>query len=85
MKLLHLIRKESTVNFRTLLILTLVSGLAQGVLLSIINNAAAAAAFEKLIHDEPLRKQFGEAGREFAQRNCWKQSAEALFRAESSG
>jgi putative ATP-binding cassette transporter len=48
MKLLHLIRKESSVNFRTLLTLTLVSGLAQGVLLSIINNAAAAAAYDRV-------------------------------------
>ncbi len=48
MKLLHLIRKESSVNFRSLLILTIVSGLAQGVLLSIINNAAAAATFDQV-------------------------------------
>ncbi len=48
MKLLHLIRKESSVNFRSLLILTIVSGLAQGVLLSIINNAAAAASFDRV-------------------------------------
>jgi putative pyoverdin transport system ATP-binding/permease protein len=48
MKLLHLIRKESSVNFRSLLILTVVSGLAQGVLLSIINNAAAAASFDRV-------------------------------------
>ncbi|MEO6245671.1 MAG: glycosyltransferase family 4 protein [Opitutaceae bacterium] len=38
-----------------------------------------AAAFEKLIHDEPLRKKLGAAGREWAGRNCWKESAEALF------
>jgi glycosyltransferase involved in cell wall biosynthesis len=38
-----------------------------------------AAAFEKLIHDEPLRKRLGAAGREWASRNCWKESAEALF------
>jgi phosphatidylinositol alpha-1,6-mannosyltransferase len=44
--------------------------------------AQLAAAFEKLIHDEPLRKQLGAAGREWAQRNCWKESAEALFRTE---
>jgi putative pyoverdin transport system ATP-binding/permease protein len=48
MKLLQLIRKESSVNFRSLLILTIVSGLAQGVLLSIINNAAAAASFDRV-------------------------------------
>ncbi|MBL9202872.1 MAG: glycosyltransferase family 4 protein [Opitutaceae bacterium] len=40
-----------------------------------------AAAFEKLIHDAALRKKLGAAGREWAQRNCWKESAAALFRA----
>ncbi|MDP3073622.1 MAG: glycosyltransferase family 4 protein [Opitutaceae bacterium] len=38
-----------------------------------------AAAFEKLIHDAPLRKKLGAAGREWAKRNCWKVSAAALF------
>ena len=41
--------------------------------------AQLAAAFEKLIHDEPLRRQLGAAGREWATRNCWKESAAALF------
>jgi glycosyltransferase involved in cell wall biosynthesis len=38
-----------------------------------------AAAFEKLIHDGDLRRKLGAAGREWALRNCWKESAEALF------
>lgn len=38
-----------------------------------------AAAFEKLIHDRALRAKLGAAGREWAQRNCWKESAAALF------
>lgn len=38
-----------------------------------------AAAFEKLIFDGELRKKLGVAGREWALRNCWKESAEALF------
>jgi phosphatidylinositol alpha-1,6-mannosyltransferase len=38
-----------------------------------------AAAFEKLIHDAPLRRRLGGAGRAWALRNCWKQSAAALF------
>ncbi len=42
--------------------------------------AQLTAAFEKLITDGVLRRQLGEAGREWARRNCWKQSAEALFR-----
>jgi phosphatidyl-myo-inositol dimannoside synthase len=41
--------------------------------------AQLAAAFEKLIHDPALRHQLGAAGREWATRNCWKESAEALF------
>jgi len=41
--------------------------------------AQLAAAFERLIHDETLRHRLGDAGREWAGRNCWKQSAEALF------
>ena len=42
--------------------------------------AQLAAAFEKLIHDDGLRRKLGDAGREWAGRNCWKESAEALFR-----
>ena len=42
--------------------------------------AQLAAAFEKLIHDAPLRRRLGTAGRAWAARNCWKESAEALFR-----
>ena len=41
--------------------------------------AQLAAAFEKLIHDTPLRHQLGAAGRSWATHNCWKESAEALF------
>jgi glycosyltransferase involved in cell wall biosynthesis len=41
--------------------------------------AQLAAAFEKLIHDAPLRHRLGTAGRAWAARNCWKESAEALF------
>jgi phosphatidylinositol alpha-1,6-mannosyltransferase len=41
--------------------------------------AQLAAAFEKLIHDPALRQRLGAAGREWATRNCWKESAEALF------
>jgi phosphatidylinositol alpha-1,6-mannosyltransferase len=41
--------------------------------------AQLAAAFEKLIHDPDLRHRLGAAGREWATRNCWRESAEALF------
>ena len=41
--------------------------------------AQLAAAFEKLIHDRALREKLGGAGRAWASRNCWRQSAEALF------
>ncbi len=43
-----------------------------------------AAAFEKLILDPALRRRLGFAGREWATRNCWKQSAAALFGQEAS-
>jgi phosphatidylinositol alpha-1,6-mannosyltransferase len=42
--------------------------------------AQLAAAFEKLVHDESLRRKLGAAGREWALRTCWKQSAEVLFK-----
>jgi phosphatidylinositol alpha-1,6-mannosyltransferase len=41
--------------------------------------AQLAAAFEKLIHDPGLRERLGTAGREWAGRNCWTESAAALF------
>ena len=44
--------------------------------------AQLAAAFEKLIHDAPMRRRLGSAGRAWALRNCWKESAEALFAVE---
>jgi glycosyltransferase involved in cell wall biosynthesis len=50
-----------------------------GLLVPAHRPAQLAAAFERLIHDEALRQRMGDAGREWAGRNCWKQSAEALF------
>ena len=50
-----------------------------GLLVPAHRPAQLAAAFERLIHDEELRRSMGDAGREWAGRNCWKQSAEALF------
>lgn len=41
--------------------------------------AQLAAAFEKLIHDPELRRTMGAAGRDWAMRNCWRESAAALF------
>lgn len=41
-----------------------------------------AAAFEKLIHDVELRQRLGAAGRAWALRNCWRESAAALFQPE---
>lgn len=41
--------------------------------------AQLAAAFEQLVFDDALRARLGAAGREWARRNCWKKSAEALF------
>ena len=45
--------------------------------------AQLTAAFEKLITDEPLRRRLGEAGRVWASRNCWTESAAALFSRDS--
>ncbi len=42
-----------------------------------------AAAFQRLIDDPALRRRLGNAGREWATRNCWKQSAAALFSPEA--
>jgi len=41
--------------------------------------AQLAATFERLVFDEPLRRRLGDAGRQWAARNCWAKSAEALF------
>ena len=46
--------------------------------------AQLAAAFEKLIFDPQLRSRLGEAGRHWAVRTCWRQSAEALFSSADS-
>jgi len=54
---------------------------ATGLLVPPERPAQLAAAFEKLIHDKALRKKLGAEGRKWAGRNCWRQSAEALFSA----
>lgn len=41
--------------------------------------AQLAAAFERLVFDESLRRRLGNAGRQWATRNRWIQSAETLF------
>lgn len=53
-----------------------------GLLVSPDRPLQLAAAFEKLIHEPALRRKMGEAGRERALRDCWKESAEALFNPE---
>ena len=52
---------------------------ATGLLVPPERPAQLAAAFEKLIHDPVLRQRLGAEGRTWAGRNCWRQSAEALF------
>ncbi len=47
--------------------------------------AQLAAAFERLIHDDQLRHRMGDAGRDWAGRNCWRESAAALFGGEDAG
>jgi glycosyltransferase involved in cell wall biosynthesis len=57
-----------------------------GVLVTPGRPAELAAAFERLIHDPPLRRRLGDAGRVFAARNCWQENASTLFqRAEEAG
>lgn len=41
--------------------------------------AQLTAAFERLISDPKLRHRLGQAGLEWATRNCWKEAAHTLF------
>ncbi|HEY5078232.1 MAG TPA: glycosyltransferase family 4 protein [Opitutaceae bacterium] len=50
-----------------------------GLLVTPDRPAELAAAFEKLIHDAPLRRKLGDAGRAWASRNCWEENASTLF------
>jgi glycosyltransferase involved in cell wall biosynthesis len=50
-----------------------------GLLVTPDRPAELAAAFEKLIHDVPLRRKLGSAGRAWAARNCWEENASTLF------
>jgi len=50
-----------------------------GLLVTPGRPAELAAAFEKLFHDVPLRKKLGDAGKVWAARNCWEESASTLF------
>jgi glycosyltransferase involved in cell wall biosynthesis len=50
-----------------------------GLLVTPERPAELAAAFEKLIHDLPLRRRLGDAGRVWAARNCWEENASTLF------
>jgi phosphatidylinositol alpha-1,6-mannosyltransferase len=50
-----------------------------GLLVTPERPAELAAAFEKLIHDAPLRSRLGDAGRIWAARNCWTENAATLF------
>jgi glycosyltransferase involved in cell wall biosynthesis len=52
-----------------------------GLLVTPDRPAELAAALERLIHDAPLRKQLGDAGRVWSARNCWKENASTLFKA----
>lgn len=50
-----------------------------GLLIPPDRPAQLAAAFESLIHDAPLRRRLGEAGRGWATRNRWHDAAAKLF------
>lgn len=50
-----------------------------GILVPPDHPAALTAAFIRLIQDSALRQRLGEAGRDWARRNCWQASARLLF------
>ncbi len=50
-----------------------------GLLVRPEDPAGLTAAFARLITDPALRRQLGGAGREWARRNCWQESARSLF------
>jgi phosphatidyl-myo-inositol dimannoside synthase len=56
-----------------------------GLLVTPGRPAELAAAFEKLIHDVPLRRMLGDAGRVWAARNCWRENASTLFAKAGDG
>ena len=53
-----------------------------GLLVPPNHPAQLTAAFERLISDHHLRHKLGQAGLEWAGRNCWAQSANLLFNPE---
>ncbi len=57
---------------------TVIDGVT-GLLVPPDRPAQLAAAFERLIFDDKLRRQLGDGGRVWAARNCWKNSATTLF------
>ncbi len=52
---------------------------ATGLLAPAGSPGLLAATFEKLIRDPALRRRLGEAGRDWARRNTWEESARLLF------
>ena len=56
-----------------------------GLLIPPDHPAQLAAAFEKLISDARLRQRLGDAGRAWARRNRWENSAGLLFNPPESG
>ena len=50
-----------------------------GLLVPPNHPAQLTAAFERLISDRSLRQKLGQAGLDWANRNCWKRSANLLF------
>ena len=48
-------------------------------LAAVLSVGRFASPPDSLFDNAPLRRQLGAAGRAWATRNCWKESAEALF------
>ena len=55
-----------------------------GILVPPLHIPSLTHALQRLITNPQLRRTFGENGRDWARRNCWSQSAEALFLPEGS-
>ncbi len=50
-----------------------------GLLVPPHHPAQLTSAFERLVTEPDLRQRLGQAGRDWASRNCWKHSARVLF------
>ena len=55
-----------------------------GLLVPPVNLPALTTAFQRLVADAELRREFGANGQEWARRNCWQRSASVLLNGHAS-